>query len=512
MNVNEKILDTIFKQARKDLFYPPIVKIGLADVETSEIDFSGRRYRIFLGRKIVTHLSQNAILGILHHELNHWARHPYDVKTIIMENHFLGDISHKNDIRNIYDDVIVNLDLIINKGLIEVAEAYRELPPVGKVDRLLRAFYKEITGIDFGEVSLDLEVKERLNNLFEIEFLNTSRQGIKANIKKFAAIIGDLVYEEIYLPFSVFSLKNFTPEEIKKAMGHLAEELDPIEYRSIAGDILKELKKTITISPGKKSLLQALERPDVSWYRTRARRYSVFIEALSKNGSLYPYEIKDFDLDDNMDTFSAIESYGKVLPGLAKRYSLEGFEGHEEVSIPDVIIMMDSSGSMRYPDGEVSHAVLGAFSIARNYLEHGSKVGIINFSDTNLTLDPTRDDNKVYEMLKIFQGGGTTLHLDDLNQYLSSLTAKNRKTMDYILITDAGIDNIINLVEYLSKLKGRLTIIWIKSDIKENEKFERNYKLLKEGLPSSVTFVEIEDEKDIPCIAVGKSFGAYARH
>lgn len=512
MNVNREILDSIFKQARKDLFYPPIVKIELADVETSEIDFSGRRDRILLGREVVKNLSQKATLGILHHELNHWAKHPYDVKTIIMENHFLGGISYKNDIRNLYDDVVVNLDLVINKGLTEVAEAYRELPAFGKIDRLLRAFYKEITGVDFGDVKLELEIKERLNNLFEIDFLNITRPGIKANIRKFATIVGDIVDEEIYLPFSIFSLKNFTPEEIKKAMGYLAGELDTIEYRSIAGEILKELKKTISISPGKKSLLQELERPDVIWYRTRARRYSVFIEAFSKNGSLYPCEIKDFEVDDNMDTFSAIESYGKVLPGLAKRYSLEGFEGHEEVSIPDVIIMMDSSGSMRHPDGEISYAVLGAFSIARNYLEHGSQVGVINFSDTNLTLNPARDNGKVYEMLKIFQGGGTTLHLDDLNQYLSSVKAKNQKAMDYILITDAGIDNIINLVEYLSKIKGRLTIIWIKSDIQENEKFKKNYKFFKEELPSSVTFVEIEDEKDIPRIAVGKSFGAYARH
>ncbi len=94
-----------------------------------------------------------------------------------------------------------------------------------------------------------------------------------------------------------------------------------------------------------------------------------------------------------------------------------------------------------------------AQSAARNYLDYGSKVSVINFSDTNITLYPTRDDDKIYEMLKIFQGGGTTLHLDELNQYLSRL--KNKDEIDYVLITNAGIDNIIKVIKYLSKLKGR---------------------------------------------------------
>jgi hypothetical protein len=88
----------------------------------------------------------------------------------------------------------------------------------------------------------------------------------------------------------------------------------------------------------------------------------------------------------------------------------------------------------------------------------------------------------------------------------------NGGEMDYILITDAGIDNITSVVEYLSKLNGRVTIIWIKSDVKDYESFEKNYSFMKEGLPPYVTFVEIEEEKDIPRIAVGKSFGFYAKH
>ncbi|MEW6215127.1 MAG: hypothetical protein AB1478_08005, partial [Nitrospirota bacterium] len=111
----------------------------------------------------------------------------------------------------------------------------------------------------------------------------------------------------------------------------------------------------------------------------------------------------------------------------------------------------------------------------------------------------------------VYQGGGTTLHLDDLKQYMFKIKG-NEKGIDYILLTDAGIDNIYKVLNYFSSFKDRLTIIWIKCDVKEDKRFQESYRLLKEKLPVSVTFVEVEDEKDIPRIAVGKSFGAYAEH
>jgi len=514
----ESTVNRIFKQARKDLYYPPIVKVEPAEVQTSEIDFSGRKYKIHLGRKIIKRLSQEALLGMFHHELNHWAKHPYDAKTIILECHFLGEISNKDAIRNLYDDVVTNLDLIINKGLEHIAQVYRELPAISKMDRLLRGFYQEVTGIDFGKIGFEEKFKQKLKRLCEIDFLDTHKVRLKTNIRQFAQIIEDLVDEQIQLPFSIFSHKDLGPEEIKRVMRDIAKEVDPQEYKRITEEVLKDIKLDVKegkekqeagISPGEKTLLKELKRPDVGWYKIRAQRYAIYIEALSKKGSLYPSEISDFGLDDSIDTFHAIESYGKVLPGLAKKFKLEEFEGHEEISIPDAIIIIDSSGSMRNPDKETSYAVLGAFSIARNYLEHGSRVGVINFSNANLELELTKNRDKVYEMLKTYQGGGTTLHLNDLQQYMAKMSGRE---MDYILMTDAGIDNIQKVVDYFSRLKSRLTIIWIKSDVKEYERFQKCCELLREKLPASVTFIEVEDEKDIPRIAVGKSFGVYAGH
>ena len=486
-----------------------------APIETVKVDLAARKHKLLVGKPLIEAFSDEALLGILHHELNHWARHPYDLKTMILEHSWLGETPQRNKIRNLYDDVIVNLDLVVNRGLEQVAQAYREMPVSGRMDTLLRAFYSEVTGVPFGNIDPEAEIREKITGLRAIDFLDLSRIRLKSNIRRFARIIEDLADEEMKLPFNFFSLRDFRTEEISGAMEGVAREVTPQEYQNVAAEVLKEFEDSELklsekgpggkgISPGNKDLLEELQKPDVSWYRSRARRYSVSIQSLVRQGSLYPDEIMDFDLDDSMDTFNPVESYGKVLPSLAKKHRLAEFERYGEFSVPDAVILMDSSGSMADPEEVISYAVLGAFAVARNYFQSGAKVGVINFSNSNLTLAPTKDRQTVYEMLKTYQGHGTTLHIDDLDQYMSGLSGGIK---DYVLITDAGIENIDKVIDYFSKTEGRLTVIRIKGEGDFDEKFKENYEHFIRKLPPSVTFAEVGREQDIPRIAVGKMFG-----
>ncbi len=508
-------IQKLFKQARKDLYYPPIAKWEAAEIETIKVDLSGRKHKMLVGKGAVDDFSDEALLGILHHELNHWAKHPYDMKMIILEQAWLSEAPHKNILRNLYDDIVVNLDLVINKGLEQVAQAYRELPPSSRMDKLLRAFYSQLTELDFGAGDIEPDLEEKLNLLLTIDFLDLSRIRIKNNIRRFAEVVGDLPGDEITPPFTFFNLGDFRAEEILTAMEGIAREVTPREYEGIAAEVLKEFKDSMLelpkrrplrkgISRGRKDLLQELQKPDISWYRSRARRYSISIKSLIKQGSLYPNQIIDFELDDSIETFSPVESYGKVLPSLAKKHELEEFERYGELWVPDAVIIMDSSGSMANPDELVSYAVLGAFAVARNYLDFGARVGVINFSNSNLTLLPTRDRHSIYEMLKTYQGHGTTLHIDDLAQYAAGLPAG---TKDYILITDAGIENVDRVIDYFRTVEDRLTVIWIRGEGDFDEKFKENCERFIKQLPATVTFVEIAREQDIPRIAVGKMFG-----
>jgi hypothetical protein len=510
-------IQELFKRARKDLYYPPILKIELTEKQAVEVDLAAQKHKLLIGEGVADQYTEEALLGIFHHELNHWAKHPYDLKTIILEYSWLSDTAHKSEVRNFFDDVVVNLDLTINKGLEEIAQTYRELPLGDAADRLLRAFYTRVSGIDFGFRELDPDLEEKLSALRAIDFLDLNRVRIKNNIRRFAEIIDPLIDlgDQIGLPFTFFNQGDFRKDEIIRAMEGIAREVTPREYQRIAAEVLEEIKGNTLklpsqrsggkgITRGEEDLLQDLEKPDVSWYRSRARRYSIFIESLVRQGSLYPDQIMDFDLDDSIETYNPVESYGKVLPSLAKKHQLAEFERYGEYSVPDAVILMDSSGSMANPEEVVSYGVLGAFAVARNFFALGAQVGVINFSNSNLMLAPSRDRRTVYELLKTYQGGGTTLHLSELDQYMESVSGE---TIDYILITDAGIENVDRVIDYFSHIQGRLTVIWIKGEGDFDERFEENYDRLIKHLPTSVTFAEVAREQDIPRIAVGKMFG-----
>lgn len=477
------MVEELFKKARKDLFYPPI-NFEIEDVPKSYFDFSSRKYKVIVSRRQIEMLSESAIVGLFHHELNHWVKHPYDAKTIILELHWLGKRKKKNIIRNVFDDVVVNLDLIVNKGLDEVSQVYREIKPATKIDNLIRALLHKITGLDFGSYKLDRNLRRKLKELLEIDFLDTSKIRLKNNIKRFADIVEDIL-DDYSTPFIIFDLKIFSRDDIIKALREVARELDKDEYLKIAKEILD-----LTIGLGESCVIKD---PEIEWYKVRAMNYTIQIKPLKRTGSLYPSEIKDFEIEDGIESYSPVESYGKIIPGLAKKYSFEDFEGFDK-KFPNAVIIIDSSGSMRNPDKKISYAVLGAFAIARSYLESGSKVGVINFSNRNIDLLPTRGED-VYKFIKIYQGGGTVLNLKDLESYIQKVG-----NADYILITDAGLYNVNDVIEFFSRFKYRLTLIWIKSDVKDLEDFRRNFEKFKRI--DGINIVEVEREEDIPRIAI----------
>ncbi|AEA47856.1 VWA domain-containing protein [Archaeoglobus veneficus] len=466
-------MQDVFEKARKDMLYPPI-GLTITDGDVCKLEFS-RKHRLVIGRDFARKFSEKGLLGAFHHALNHWAKHPYDLKTIILESFWLRNYENGNEIRELFDDVVANLDLVVNRGLDAIAETYRELPVEGEADALLRAYFSEITGLDFGKFELSDELERRLSVLLKIDFLD--RRKLKSNIQLFAELFSDL---DISLPFENPSLDDFSKQEIERALAEIAKDVDLEEF--------EEISKFLGISGGEGKQ----RRADVEWYRHKASRYVVYIESSARTGSLYPNELVDFSLDDAIDFYSPIESYGKIIPGIAKKYEAEEFEGQSSEA-RNAVIIIDSSGSMKNPQ-KCSYAVLGAFAIARSYMDMGGKVGVINFSGRSIEVPPSRG-NDVYEALAVYQGGGTRLDVEKLKSYVEKYDCAE---CDFILITDAGIENIEEAVAYLSSLRS-LTVIWIREYAKDVEDFRKRSGRLK-GIAAN--FIEVEDERDIPKIVI----------
>ncbi len=479
-------LKEVFERVRRKLYYPPVEEFEVS--EKSGFEF-GRRLKLIVGKAEIERLSEKALEGLFALNLNHWAKHPYDLKMILLEEYWLKDFEKRSEIRDIFDDLVSALDLIFNRGIEEVVDYYRQAPIRGKHDVLIRAYLQRVSGeklVDAGEkpVEVNEDIERRVDELMKIDFLDLRKMRLRMNLLRFGKIIEDLI--EGFQP--QISVEDFSEENLREALKEAAWELDEREFE----DLCKFIgKKTSTI----------IKKPRKVWYMEKARNYSIYIQPRSGTGSLYPSEIREFEFDDKIEAFNPVESYGKLIPGIAKKYVYEDFEGMIG-GIADAIIVMDSSGSMTDPERGVSYAVLGAFVIARNYLENGARVGVINFSNENLSLFPTRGD-AVYDHLILYQGGGTHLDVDELKRYLERL----RTQPDLIMITDGGIENIDEVSEFVSKLKS-MTLIWIKRHVKGLKEFSERVERLK--AMRGVEIFEVEDEKDIPSIAVRRFGDFYA--
>ncbi len=450
-----------FEKARADLFYPPI-EFEIRDVSRSYIDFTSK-IKIILSENQAKKLSFEALVGLFHHELNHWVRHPYDLKTLILESYWLEGWKNIHDIRNAFDDIVVNLDLL-DKGLKEVLQVYREIEPYSYIENILRAVLTEITGSKFGCFSLSEEMAEKVEKLVKIDYLDTRRSTLKVNLRRFAEIIGEREYKTFFISFN---FTDFPEGKIRRALKEIAGSFERKEFKNIFRFV------GIDRSTSKFEL-----DADVEWYLVRASNY---IRRLNfrKSGSLYPNEIKDFCLEDSISLYNPIESYLKFIPGIAKKYDLKDFEGFER-NERDIVIIIDSSGSMRDPRKDRSLAVLMGFAIAKLCLDMGWRVGVINFSGKTETLQPTRSYD-IFKYIKTYQGGGTFLDVNKIKRYLKSFDAK------YILITDGGIENLDEVKDVLSNVD--LNVIWIKSDVKGRKEFERIRELSK--------IYDVESERDI---------------
>ncbi len=450
-----------FEKARADLFYPPI-DFEIRDVPKSYIDFSSR-IKIILSENQAKMLSYRALVGLFHHELNHWVRHPYDLKTLILESYWLEGWKNRHEIRNAFDDIVVNLDLV-DKGLKYVLQVYREIKPYSYLENILRAVLTEITGLKFGSFSLSEDMAEKVEKLVKIDYLDTRRSALKVNLKRFAEIVGEREYKPFFISFD---FTDFPERRIRRALKEIAESFERKDFTCIFRFV------GIDRSTSKFEL-----DADVEWYLVRASNYIKRLK-FRQSGSLYPHEIKDFCLEDSIDFYNPTESYLKFIPGIAKKYDLKDFEGFDR-NERNVVIVIDSSGSMRNPRKDRSLAVLIGFAIAKLCLDMGWKVGVINFSGKTEILHPTRSYD-VFKYIKTYQGGGTFLDVNKLKRYLKYVDAK------YVLITDGGIDNLDEVKDVLSNVD--LSVIWIKSDVKGRKEFERIRELNK--------IYEVESERDI---------------
>jgi hypothetical protein len=485
-----------------ELPYPQINDSG--KTTTASIDMSN--HQIIVSKVFPDYLAKRGVdygtslRALLMHEAGHYKRMPWDLKNLIMllytAQKECGEGSKKDLVANYFMDVCVNLDLILNEGEDSLRQIYKASEKKSKIDMLLSNLYdfkagNLKSGKDFGSPPLPAELKPKLEELKKIKF--TSRKRAYANMSRFASIVKDLLPDEEQEKnnyssnrFDDFSLKAYDMKEIDRAMKEIAKEMaKPSNYRKIykfvedekqrldAQQVEESEELADDLKKGKKSGIKGMKsNPDnkgydpidalIKFYSTKAEAYEMTVEDKSVigGGDSFKSEFKPWEIEDHYQSVDVFNSYGKFLPEISKSWKDSGTAGEKVTkATPDLLVMIDSSGSMPNPHYELSHAALGGICAARQYLKKGSQVAVVNFSDKTRVTGFSDDYKKIVEKMLHFQNGGTELH----NWPVYEIISKHNKEVDILMVSDGFIYNYENVMKELSKRKNanRVTILEI---------------------------------------------------
>ena len=522
----------------------PEIKEG-ARTNTACIDMSN--HKITINKSFVNYLAskgmdyQTIFRSILSHEAGHFKIMPWDLKNLVMMLYTAEKVcgDKKDVVSNYFMDVSLNLDLMLNKHNDDIHQLYKHLDKNSKIDNLLIHLYSLKTGWNFNSPKLPHELKkDHLPKLGEIKF----KQKNKAyeNLIRFIQVIKDLIDEEEKKQWpggngkgngkyslsgiDRFGIGAYDKNEIRRALRELAEELEsPADFAGVYKFVKNAEKKPdenkdngkdkkgLGIGSGTKEItsqepelnLEAL----IEFYTAKSEAYHIHVKEkhTPKSGDkLIKSELKSWEAEDPYLDIDVFNSYGKFFPGITKSWNYTSAEQGKQKSksTPELLLMIDSSGSMTDPAEENSNAVLGAICAARQYLKKNSKVAVVNFSDETRAYGFNDDYKRVAERIIQYQCGGTTLADDAIGQ----LVSKTKKEVDIMLITDGGIWNLKSVMHKLNEKKNtnRITILNITGWYGSSDL----YGLKSGGGKNKISVYNIKKEKDIPKIVVGNMIKA----
>jgi|GEM_PF-2044591 len=505
-------------------------------------------HQITINKKFIDYLAskgldyQTILRGVLSHEAGHFKVMPWDLKNFLVLLFHAEKICNdkKDKVTNYFMDVSLNLELILNKHNNHLYEVYKHLDKKSRIDNLLGHLYSLKTGLDFNNPRLPRELKKHLLELGRIRFTNNKKKVYK-NLKRFAGIIKDLVNEEDsekekelgnstdgnlnYPDYSLsridtFGIEAYDKNEIRRALKEIAEELrspsDFIEVYEFVRRIEKEAnrrrdnkskglgvgigtRKVTSEEPESNSLLEAL----IEFYTVKSESHMISIkekECHRSSKNLMKSELRPWEAEDPYLNIDVFNSYGKFFPNITKSWDYSDTQQGRQESriIPDLLLMIDSSGSMIDPAKKNSNAVLGAICAARQYLRRGSSVAVINFSTFTKAYGFSQEYKKIAERIIQYQGGWTMLSEKAINKLISGA----QREVDIMLITDGGIWNLNKIMTDLNKRSNtnRITIIHIPlwSDLSDYHTTNPGSK--EEA--GKINIYRVRRESDIPKIVI----------
>ncbi|MFX1394001.1 MAG: hypothetical protein ACFFAH_10540 [Promethearchaeota archaeon] len=305
---------------------------------------------------------------------------------------------------------------------------------------------------------------------------------------------GELEFPEDILEIMDNPLENKNSDKLRKD--------NDDELRQKAEEFAKETPYSEFGAPAGQAGILIDRFPLATWYRGLGKnQIEIRIYEEKLGGGQVPISPEVWRIGDPIEELDVVQTLLNspvIIPNITTRkWVFEKGPGFlVEKQIPDLLIVLDSSGSMRWNytantergRGEYHTALVASFAALHFAASKGVKFSIINFSNRADICQWSNDYQKAERVLLRYQGGGTVLP----TKAIASQCDKAERNVLIFIITDFGIynwgkakKNILNLVERGHKVVG----FFIGASNIPKERFK--------DLLDHVTFYPIKNFKDL---------------
>ena len=471
------------------------------------------------------------------HEVSHYQIIPYDGLT--HAKLLRAAMVHVNQnyapiVVNIFADLIIDTKLYQKYPVLiewEMAETYKHITSKGSISNFSKFLFRTYEKIWNKNVIGDETLKQmdsladRVSKIILKDFENESTwekkvsqiaRSLKTLIQDTFTLIGtggvlDKNKEKRKSPGGAFLE---VPKDVLEIMDNPLEnknadklkESNEDELRQKSEDFAKDIPYSEFGGPARQAGILIDGSDLATWYRGIAKNLieiRIFQEKPGGQLPIYPEIWRIGDRLEELDIVQSLLNSPVIIPNITTRkWAYKEGPGHlVEKQIPDLLIVLDSSGSMGWNyittsnrgKGPYHTALVAAFASLHYAASKGAKFSIINFSNKAEVCQWTSDYRKAENILLRYQGGGTSLPIKEI---ANQCDKAEKKTLIFI-ITDFGIYNwgkakkiMIDLVQKGHKIVG----FFIGSKKIPIEKFK--------NLLDKVTFYGIVNPKDLMSLVI----------
>ncbi|MHA1704934.1 MAG: hypothetical protein ACTSUX_02510 [Promethearchaeota archaeon] len=445
----------------------------------------------------------NFFHAISMHEIGHYQIIPYDglihaklLKAAI--KHLSPDLAQISV--NLFADIVIDTILyrehpFLMKWEIEAYFShliYKNDKNFSNFSKLIFYIYKKMFQIKVDIDDIKEDIKDLGDNILEITLKNLEIESTwEQKVSKISKLLKELIKKEFTIvvektkcneckavrksPNNKNTFIEFS-EDILEIMGNPLEiknkdvlEIEKADKKAQkAEDFAKDCSYSNFGAPARIAGIIEDLNPLATWYRGKAKdliQIRFYEEKPSGLLPVYPEMWRIGDPVSDMDITQSVITFPVIIPNvITKKWKKDEQKGlNLNPSLPDLLIIIDSSGSMDWdyksnkPKGKYHVAVLSSFAVLNHAIKKGVKVSVINFSDRALVCDWTANVSNAENVILKYQGGGTVLPI----KVLLKQCQKAENNVLVFLITDFELYNwkaarkkLIQVAEWGHKIIG----------------------------------------------------------